>query len=61
MPEEFVPGHLSALPIAPAIAALPSGLRHALVKDMAAALKPDVRDNHFGNTCRRQCRQWDRL
>jgi ubiquinone/menaquinone biosynthesis C-methylase UbiE len=42
LPEEFVPGHLAALPMAQAIAQLARDRRAAIVKDMTEALRAYV-------------------
>jgi ubiquinone/menaquinone biosynthesis C-methylase UbiE len=42
LPEEFVPGHLAALPMAPAIARLTHERRAALIEDMTQALRAYV-------------------
>lgn len=47
LPEDFVPGHLNALPIAEAVARLDPDRRAALVHDMAEALRPYVNGEHL--------------
>ena len=42
LPEEFVPGHLGALPMAQAIAQLHRDRRAALISDMSEALRAYV-------------------
>ena len=42
LPEEFVPGHLAALPVSPEIARLSSERRNALVEEVTEALSAFV-------------------
>lgn len=46
-PEEYVPLHLSAMPVAADIAALDDHSRSALIKDITAELQPYVKDGEL--------------
>ena len=47
LPEQFVPGHLAALPMAETIARLTPDRRAALVRDVTEALRPYVHGEHL--------------
>jgi ubiquinone/menaquinone biosynthesis C-methylase UbiE len=47
LPEEFVPGHLAALPMTETIAQLTPDRRAALVEDMTESLRPYVDGDHL--------------
>lgn len=47
LPEEFVPGHFAALPMAETIARLTPDRRAALIEDIAEALRPYTDGEHL--------------